>query len=197
MLLIFVLSATTICAVELPNEPDTVIINKVDQEHKNTRQFVSNELTKKQMEFLNEFTTRADYYEGTYFALLRQAVWKLGLLWAGLMFFFVSFNKIITLRIEEKKYQVLKESLKIDLINEFKTENIEFPEKDIALYESIKKKREEEKKPEQSRWSKSAKTVKKEKKKKMTSKEKDDVFLKMAEFMEGQKQPSVMQKMKG
>jgi len=184
MLLIFVLSTAFVYSVVIPDESNTVIINKIDQEHKNTRQFTANELSKRQAEFINDFTTRADYYEETYHSLMRRAVWQLGLLWTGIMFFFISINKMISTRTEEKKYQVLKEAIKKDIYDEFKADSVVLPKADIDFAQQLKQKEKTEKKSFFGKM-----VEKKDKPKKFSSKEKDELMLKMAELLTAPKQP--------
>lgn len=115
-----------------------VIINKIDTEAKNTRQFLSNELTKREESFTNEFTKRADYYESAYQDILNKAVLKLGLFWSGIMIFFLSLNKIMMTRAEKKRYAVMKEAIKKDIIAEFNTDKIKVPVEDINMMKELK-----------------------------------------------------------
>jgi len=204
VLLLLLFSTTYLCsALELPDEPNQVVINKIDVEHKTTRQFVSNELSKKEEMFLNEFTKRADYYEESYENILRTAVWKLGLLWAGILFFFVSINKVITTKTEEKKYNVLKEALKNDIVRELKFENFKLPEAEIEQAKKLVETKMSSTKDKKQKGFFRRAFSKKEKPVKLSNRERDDILLNLRELISSQEKhnqfvgkQSLMDKMK-
>jgi len=129
----------SVVAQGVPEDVDTMTANKVAQEHQTTRQFLSNELVKKEKEFIDEFTKRADYYEDSYEKILNGAVLKLGLLWGGVLLFFISFNKLLQTKIERQKYAVLKEAIKKDILGDLSKDKIVLPEKDIQIADDLKK----------------------------------------------------------
>lgn len=141
MVTIMILMSFNVLSATAPSpnfDSSGVIINKIDNEAKNTRQFISNELTKRETSFTEEFTKRADYYESAYQDILNKAVLKLGLFWSGIMIFFLSLNKIMMTRAEKKRYAVMKEAIKKDIIAEFNTDKINVPVDDIKKMEEMK-----------------------------------------------------------
>ena len=148
MILIFVMLMATmfVSAMEVPDEPNQVVINKIDAEHKTTRQFISSELKNRETEFIGEFTKRADYYEQSFIDLSNKAVLKLGLLWSGILIFFVAFNKYMNTKTEAKKYEVLKNALKKDIIDEINFQSISLPQKDMDTAKELEIKRDTPKK---------------------------------------------------
>jgi len=139
LLVIFSSMVFSVVAQGVPEDVDTMTANKVAQEHQTTRQFLSNELVKKEKEFIDEFTKRADYYEDSYEKILNGAVLKLGLLWGGVLLFFISFNKLLQTKIERQKYAVLKEAIKKDILGDLSKDKIVLPEKDIQIADDLKK----------------------------------------------------------
>lgn len=170
-----------------PNDEQTAtIIQKIDNEERNTRQFITTELDKRQNEFLTQFTDRADYYEGSVNDMINSFLIKLGMLFSGVMFFSLALLNIIRNRTEKKKYQILKDSLKKDLLVELKKEHIEFPEKDILLAKDFTEKKIEE-----------PKNDKKPKRKFFSRKKKQEQEIQfIAEKLEPPKPLNVIDKMK-
>jgi len=115
-----------VCAMDIPKEPNNAVIKKIDDEHKLTRNFIKTELTKKEKNFLDEFTDRADYYEESYQHIMNTTVWKLGFLWAGILLFVTSIQSLLYNRIEKNKYTVLKDALIKDIKAELKPEFVQF-----------------------------------------------------------------------
>lgn len=196
------MSSIFVVSAPVPDDVSTVTLQKIDAEHKVTRQFMANELTKRETEFLKEFTGRADYYEDSYEDIMKKSVWKLGILWSGILLFFISFNKMIDLKTEEKKYQVLKDAIKKDLMDEFRKENIELPEKDITIVKEMKQsstikpiEKKEVKKKKKGFFGKLFKKSKPKPQTKLSNKEKDELLLKMAKRLESSNQFAGEQKM--
>ncbi len=115
-LLIFLIICSFIVYGQTPAPEDIATLNKIAQEHQNTRKFMSDELSRQRNEFFKEVDDRANYYEKTVESILTTTVFKLALLWGGIMFFFVSFNNFIRNRLEKKRYKRLKENI-IEEIN--------------------------------------------------------------------------------
>jgi len=103
---------------ESPQPSDVATLNKINQEHSNTRKFFSDELTRQRNEFYKQMDDRAIYYEETVNDMLTTMVWKLGLLWGGIVFFIVSFNNLVRNRLEKKRFKKLKESLKGEVLRD-------------------------------------------------------------------------------
>jgi len=111
-------SAISVSAIDIQDEPDVVVLNKIQQEHAATRQFFVNEMNSKIKVFTDDFTERADYYEASYERLMNKAVIMLGLMWLGVSLFTGFFSRWLFSRAEKKKYEVLKQSIRRDLLNE-------------------------------------------------------------------------------
>jgi len=141
LILVFIIVVSSFgSGLEIPDEPDSVVINKVDQEHKNTRQFITNEISRRESSFLKQLTDRGDYYESSLNDIIRTAIIKLGLIWMGVVFFVTSLNKLISNRTEKKKYAVLKESLKKDIKLELMPELVKLPPETLmaGMYQTTK-----------------------------------------------------------
>jgi len=118
MIMLMAVLSFAVYGVDVPQEFDTTTVQKIDQEHKNTRKFFSDELTRQRTEFFKQVDDRANYYEETVHSILSTAVWKLGILWFSIMFFLIGLEGILRNRLEKKKYKKLKDSLKVELRNE-------------------------------------------------------------------------------
>lgn len=142
---ILIIFSFNVVAVEIPNEPSNLVINKIDSEHKNTRLYIQNELTKREKSFMDDFTKRADYYEGSLQDIINKFVFKAGLVLGGIIIFITSLNRLLQNRVEAKKYNVFKKSLKNDIKNEFKDEFallrkeiVSMPQQDIDDIKKLK-----------------------------------------------------------
>ena len=120
IIVLLIISMNFVSAIELPedNMDNQVVINKIDKEHKDTRQFINSEFEKSKIAFFNDFDKRAQYYEMSYQTILQKAVFKLILAWFGTVLLVNGFFHLIRIRLEKKKYNKLKKSLKIDLKKE-------------------------------------------------------------------------------
>lgn len=104
--------------VDVPKDTSNVVMNKVDQEHKATRKFFSDELTRQRQEFFKMMDDRANYYEDTADNMLTTTAWKLGLLWGGIVFVVVGLTSFLKVKLEKKRHQKLKQSLKEEITTE-------------------------------------------------------------------------------
>jgi len=127
---IFVSSVNALDVLEESNAP---VINKVDIEHKNTRQFFANQLKHEREQIFKDFDARGDFYEEIFYNTIRTAVMKLGILWFGVTLFVVFVNNFIRNRIEKKKYGVLKNAIKNDLMMELSPTGYNLPQDDMRL----------------------------------------------------------------
>jgi len=127
ILVMLIFFTTFVSSLEVPDESNTIVINKIDSEHKNTRQFLTDQMNKMKNDGIKEFTTRGDYYEQAYRDITNTFLVKLGFLWLGILIFVVSINRLIQNRTEKKKYDLLKKSLKIDIVNEFYKDSVLVP----------------------------------------------------------------------
>lgn len=112
-----------VVSLDVPKEDDTRLIQNINQEHSNTRKFVSDELSRNRNEFFKEMDSRADYYEKAVDNMLQTAVIKLSLLWAGVVFFIIAFNNVLRMVLEKKRYKKLKESMKAEILTEMNMQN--------------------------------------------------------------------------
>lgn len=128
IMVVILMFASLAIAVETPQQSDTLLINKIQQEHTQTRQFFANELNTKANTFTNEFTQRADFYENAYQRITNRAIMLLGLIWLGVTLMTTFMSKWLTTRTERRKYDVLKKSLKQDLKDEMLAEMTQFAE---------------------------------------------------------------------
>lgn len=114
LIIIFFLICSFAVIGQTADPEDLQTLNKVGQEHQNTRKYFSNELTRQRTEFFKMFDDRANYYEETFDDMITKTVIKLALLWGGIMLFFTSFNNFLRNRIEKRRYKKLKQ----DVVNE-------------------------------------------------------------------------------
>lgn len=112
-----------VISLEVPKEDNTQLIQNIHQEHSNTRKYFSDELARNRNQFFKEIDERATYYEETVDNMLTTLVWKLSLLWAGVVFFIVAFNNVIRMILEKKRFKKLKESIKAEIMTEMKIMN--------------------------------------------------------------------------
>jgi len=101
--------------VQPASPEDIATLNKIQLEHSNTRKFMSSEITRNKDVFFKDFDSRANYYEETFFSTLNTAIWKLSLLFGGIIFFAISINHILSIKLEKNKYKKLKKSLKEEI----------------------------------------------------------------------------------
>ena len=112
-----------VISLEVPKEDNTQLIQNIHQEHGNTRKYFSDELSRNRNEFFKEMDSRANYYEEEVDNMLTTAVWKLALLWGGVVFFIVAFNNVLRIILEKKRFKKFKESLKGEILNEMAINN--------------------------------------------------------------------------
>lgn len=117
MIMVVLLSSITLGAVQ-PQETDPVLLTKISDEHRNTRQFITTMVETKQDEFFAQFMKKGDEYQATFNDMIDSAVIKLGFMWGGILMFFLALDQTLKLRLEKKRYNVLKEAIKADLIKE-------------------------------------------------------------------------------
>lgn len=105
----------TIAQTAPPTDVDTALFQKIDLEHKNTRQFFSDELSRQRLEFYNQFDERATYYETEFFDALNTAVYKLSLIWGAMVFLIVGLSNMLRISLESRRLKRLKETIKDEL----------------------------------------------------------------------------------
>lgn len=98
----------------------------IAQEHKNTRKFVSDELTRQRNEFYKGFEDRAEWYKREADDMINNAVWKLGLMWSGVVLLFFGISNFLNRRLEKRKWNKMLETarseIKTDVIAELQQE---------------------------------------------------------------------------
>lgn len=115
LMIMVVLLLPLVSAQEVPQDTNIRLEQTVSQEHKNTRKFFSDELTRQRQEFYKQLDDRATYYEETVNDLLFTAVWKLGLLWGSIVFITVGIFNILRIKLENRRYKRMKEILKSEV----------------------------------------------------------------------------------
>lgn len=107
---------------EEPSDVNT--LNKIRQEHANTRKFVSDELTRHEQSFFEQFDDRANYYEETFISTTRNAVWKLGLLWISIMLIHSGMVSFLRLRFDKKHHKRLQQMVREAVKSELQINNV-------------------------------------------------------------------------
>jgi len=99
------------------------IYSKIDLEHKGTRKYVSDELTRQRELLFKEADDRATYYEKEAKSMLSTTFWKLSFAWGGIVFFIVGFMQTLRLKTERTRFNKLQKHISqaiiSDLIQEF------------------------------------------------------------------------------
>lgn len=117
MLIISLLVLPTVLA-QVPQDTDTSREQLIVQEHKNTRKFVSDEITRQRNDFFKTMESEANNYEDKANDIVSDAVWKLGLMWAGITFFVVGVLGFIGRRLDKRKWNKMLDSAKEQLKTE-------------------------------------------------------------------------------
>lgn len=112
------LSGISIAQTTVPPDVDTGIHAKVQQEHKNTRKFFSDEMTRQRTEMFKEADDRGVYYEDLFLSTISSLLWKLGLTIAAVVFFFFGFSRMMQTRLEKKKFEKFKKTVLSELRQE-------------------------------------------------------------------------------
>jgi len=107
-----------VLAQEVPDDKSIRTEQMISQEHKNTRKFFSDEMTRQRQEYFKMIDDRAEYYEDTANDILTTAVWKLGLLWGGIVFITVGLFNTLRVKLEQRRYKKLKQTLKQEVTND-------------------------------------------------------------------------------
>lgn len=118
LIMLFVCSMFGIAQTSPTNPEDIATLNKIGQEAQNTRKYFSDEMTRQRTQIFKDFDDRAVYYENEFNNVITTAVLKLGLLWAGILIFFTSFNNYLRNRLEKKRYKKLKQNVKEEIVRE-------------------------------------------------------------------------------
>lgn len=135
---IAIVTSATVTPTPQPITPpefdsNQIVLNKIDTDGKETRQYFSTELQRQNAYFIAEFTKRADYYEKSYQDLLNNAVLKLGTMWAGIFIVAVSVSSLLNFWAEKRRYKYLLKSLKLDVVRQIKSEYVMIPDKEIRI----------------------------------------------------------------
>jgi hypothetical protein len=137
-----ILFSTFVFGIDVQPEKDTATISVIQQEHKNTRKFFSDELERQKKDFFNKWDDRANYYENTVDRMLTTTTWKLALLWGGILIMFVSFQSFLKIRMDKAKYDKFKDNVKEEIMKELKipsppkTESIKEIPKEKFIYDN-------------------------------------------------------------
>lgn len=112
----------SVIAQAVPQDTDSATIQIINQEHKNTRKFFSDELTRQRNDFYKEFQDRATYYETEANSIVKDAVWKLGLMWGGVVFLIFGMSNFLGRRLEKRKWTKMLDSAKTEILAEVNKE---------------------------------------------------------------------------
>jgi len=116
------------------------IFSKIDLEHKNTRKYVSDELTRQRTEFLKEIDDRGSYYEKEVNTMFATFYWKVALVGGGVMLVIISIIAVLILKIERKRYKLFKEHLSESILKELRENfNLDDPVRKVAYSTKIDK----------------------------------------------------------
>ncbi len=98
------------------------LFSKIDMEHRNTRKYVSDELTRQREQFFKEIDGRAGYYEKEGKSMLSTAYLKLGLIWGGVVFLIAGLTHILRLKTERVRFNKLHTHLSNAILKSLKDE---------------------------------------------------------------------------
>lgn len=115
VVLVVVLPFTLAQVPQAPSDVDNVVLQKITQEHQNTRMFLSTELTRQRTEFYTQFDERAKFYEDEFFDSLDKTTYKLSLVWGGIVFAVIGLSNMLRITLERKRFRRMKETLKDEL----------------------------------------------------------------------------------
>ena len=108
---IMAIMASAAYAQTEPQDINTQIVQRVTQEHANTRKFVSDELSRQRTEFYDEMQERATYYEEEAQSMISNAVMVLSLMWAGIVLFVFGVANVLHIRLDKSRFKKLKEAV--------------------------------------------------------------------------------------
>jgi len=134
--IMFVLSIyiSPVLAQGVPDDTDQAVIQYIQQEHKTTRKFTSDEIARQRTQFNEDFEDRAEYYKNEADDLITQAVWKLGLIWGGIVFLIFGLSNFLSRRLERRKWTKMLDSAKAEVLQAVKEED-----KKVKVAQDLKK----------------------------------------------------------
>jgi len=89
----------------------TEVFSKVDEEHRNTRKYFTDELSRQRDNFYKEIDDRGLYYENEFKKMLMETYFKLGMIFAGVVIVSVAISHIFKLKTERARFNNLKKCL--------------------------------------------------------------------------------------
>lgn len=125
---------------EVPVDVSTTQHKLIQQEHANTRTFMSDEFQRQKDQMLKDFDERANYYENEFNSTVSTAVYKLTLLWAGVVLVIMGLSTFLRLRFERRRYDKLKTSVADYVLREKEKEKVN---KELKLVDRFLKKKPE------------------------------------------------------
>lgn len=119
-IVVLVLSFSFVFGLENLHEQITKneIFSKIDLEHKNTKKYVSDEMTRQREQFYKDIDDRGSYYEKEANSMLVTIFWKLGLIVGGMMLFTSGMSHIMRLKTERVRFKKLEKYLLDGLVIE-------------------------------------------------------------------------------
>lgn len=115
IIVVFVLSSGFVFSAPIEDIHDqmtkTEVFSKVDEEHRNTRKYFTDELSRQVNSFYTEIDDRGLYYENEFKKMLLETYFKLGMIFAGVVVVSVAISHIFKLKTERVRFNNLKKSL--------------------------------------------------------------------------------------
>lgn len=149
LIMVFLILSISGIAQSVPEDVDSTTIQVINQEHKNTRKFLSDELTRQRNEFFKQFEERADYYESRADDMVNDAVWKLGLMWGGVVFLIFGLSSFLNRRLEKRKWNKMLESAKAEIMADVNQKSMQKEEQVTKAQQEVSKQKSELDKKEQ------------------------------------------------
>lgn len=118
MLILSIMFIPFVFGQAVPVDVDASTLQIVVQEHKNTRKFFSDELTRQRTEFFNTMEQQAKEYENKADSIVTDAVWKLSLLWAGIVFFVFGMSNFLGRKLDKRKWNKMLDSAKAEIMTD-------------------------------------------------------------------------------
>lgn len=134
ILILFLCSSFVIAQAQVPVDVSTTEHRVIQQEHQVTRKFFSDEFQRQRNELLDDFDERGKYYEGKFDQTISSTVWKLSLLWSGIVFVAFGLTSVFRVKKETKRFNILRKSTKDYVMGEIKKEKFKEDEQKISKF---------------------------------------------------------------
>lgn len=112
MVCLIIVSGLVVAQSAPTNPNDVKTMNKVAQEHQNTRKFFQDELTRQRNEFFKQMDDRFTYYERTFDNFMTRTAFKLGLMWAGIVMLSIGSYSVFRVRLDKKRNKRFNDTMR-------------------------------------------------------------------------------------